>query len=76
MFFKQTESPISWLARQKSKGAPIDIWWFENSGHGFLRDLAVETKSFGNRAPSNQWIGSNAADRERFIEMQGKAIQR
>jgi predicted esterase len=76
MFFKQTESPMAWLERQKSKGAPIDIWWFENSGHGFMRDLAVETKSFGNREPNNQWVGSDAVDRERYIEMLGKAIQR
>lgn len=74
MFFKQAESPISWYERQKANGAPIEIWWFENAGHGIALPMKEINRAFGNRTESSNLMGGDEQARKDYFSMLKNAV--
>ena len=75
MFFKQSESPLAWFERQKASGAPVEIWWFENAGHGIIGPLKNLKRSFGNREESSQWVGGDEQALKDYSNMLRNAVR-
>lgn len=74
MFFKQAESPIAWYERQKASGAPIEIWWFENAGHGIAQPIKEIKRAFGNRSESSNLMGGDEQARKDYFSRLRNAV--
>ncbi len=64
-----TQKPIDWYERQKSQGAPIELWWLEDTAHGvFAGPMTRNMVSYTNGQTRYAWVGGSNATRNKFLE--------
>lgn len=67
--YKLTIAPIDWLEELKSKGADIDVWYYENAAHGiFLGALQKNTIVYGTDMKRFAWVGADASAKTKLVE--------
>ena len=68
-FWHLTPAPIDWLEELKSKGADIDIWYYENAAHGiFLGPLQKNTIVYGTDMKRFAWVGADSSAKAKLVE--------
>ena len=66
---KLTIAPIDWYEEIKSKGADIDVWYYDNAAHGiFLGSLQKNTIVYGTDMKRFAWVGADASAKAKLVE--------
>jgi poly(3-hydroxybutyrate) depolymerase len=64
-----TPAPIDWLEDIKSKGADIEVWYYENAAHGiFFGSLQKNTIVYGTDMKRFAWVGADASAKAKLVE--------
>ncbi len=66
---ERTPRPIDWYEVQKTKGAPIDLWWLEDTAHGvFSGPLTRNMVTYTHGQTRFAWVGGSSATRAKFLD--------
>lgn len=64
-----TPKPIDWYEAQKAKGAPIDLWWLEDTAHGiFAGPLTRNMVTYTSGQTRFAWVGASHSARSKFLD--------
>jgi hypothetical protein len=67
--FGLTQSVFSWFEQQKSKGADIDIWFYDNAAHGmFLGPLQKNMITYGVDLRRFAWVGGDPSAKNKLLD--------
>ncbi len=65
----QTPKPIDWYEAQKAKGAPVELWWLEDTAHGvFAGPLKKNMVNYANGQTRFAWVGGSHAARSKLLD--------
>lgn len=68
-----TPAPLVWLEELKSKGADIDVWYYDNAAHGiFLGLMQKNMIVYGADMKRFAWVGADTSAKSKLIEDIGK----
>lgn len=66
---ERTPKPIDWYEAQKAKGAPVDLWWMEDTAHGvFVGSLIKNMVPYTNGQTRFGWVGGSYAARSKLLD--------
>ncbi|MFM1924803.1 MAG: hypothetical protein RIT44_609 [Pseudomonadota bacterium] len=64
-----TQSVFSWYEQQKSQGADIDIWFYDNAAHGmFLGPLKKNMITYGVDLRRFAWVGGDPSAKNKLLD--------
>lgn len=64
-----TPKPIDWFEAQKSQGADIEIWFYENAAHGiFLGPIQKNVITYGVDMRRFAWVGADNSAKTKLLD--------
>ena len=67
--YKLTIAPIDWFEDLKSKGADIDVWYYDNAAHGiFLGPLQKNMIVYGTDMKRFAWVGADSSAKSKLVD--------